>query len=154
MTLTVAVGETETELAADTGRVVLPVGARSLGDEFLRSDPPTPIELSQAVSVARGHLEDVARERPEMIHPAHVLGCSDLIRQIAAVEVGAVHVPEDFRLTRAAAEDVFRTVATERAADRALNPGLGADWLHLIVGGAAVLVSVMRVLDIDALVVT
>ena len=50
------------------------------------------------------------------------------IVSIAAVELGrydrdAVH---HFVLTRDAAEDVFRTLATERLADRVHNPGLPA----------------------------
>ena len=49
-----------------------------------------------------------------------------------------------FRLTQAAAEDVFRTLATEPAADRRHNPGLEPARVDVIVGGAAVLVSVMR----------
>jgi exopolyphosphatase/guanosine-5'-triphosphate,3'-diphosphate pyrophosphatase len=49
-----------------------------------------------------------------------------------------------FRLTHEAAEDVFRTLATETAADRRHNPGLEAARVDVIVGGAAVLVAVMR----------
>ena len=45
---------------------------------------------------------------------------------------------------RDAAEDVFRTLATEPAADRRHNPGLEPARVDVIVGGAAVLVAVMR----------
>ena len=59
-----------------------------------------------------------------------------------------------FRLTRAAAEDVFRTVATEPAALRAHNPGLEPGRVDVIVGGAAVLVGIFRVLGFDDMLVS
>ena len=40
-----------------------------------------------------------------------------------------------FVLTRAAIEDVFRTLATERLADRIHNPGLEEARADVIVGG-------------------
>ena len=49
-----------------------------------------------------------------------------------------------FRLTREAAEDVFRTLATETHADRLHNPGLEPARADVIVGGCCVLVEVMR----------
>ena len=57
-------------------------------------------------------------------------------------------------LSKAAAEDVFRTVATERAVDRAFNPGLDADRVATIVAGAAILVTVLRHLGLDGLIVS
>jgi exopolyphosphatase/pppGpp-phosphohydrolase len=46
-------------------------------------------------------------------------------------------------------EDVFRTVATEAAEDRAANPGLPADRVDTIVGGTLILAVVMRHLELD-----
>ena len=54
-----------------------------------------------------------------------------------------------FRITRAAAEDVFRTLATEAAADRAHNPGLEPGRVDVIVGGAVILVSILRAFGFD-----
>jgi exopolyphosphatase / guanosine-5'-triphosphate,3'-diphosphate pyrophosphatase len=54
-------------------------------------------------------------------------------------------------LTRAAAEDVFRTLATEPAKDRAFNPGLHPDRVGTIVAGAAILVTVMRHFALDGI---
>ncbi|HVW35047.1 MAG TPA: exopolyphosphatase, partial [Acidimicrobiia bacterium] len=59
-----------------------------------------------------------------------------------------------FRLTREAAEDVFRTLATEKAADRRHNPGLEEARVDVIVGGAAVLVAVMRHWAFDEMIVS
>jgi exopolyphosphatase / guanosine-5'-triphosphate,3'-diphosphate pyrophosphatase len=58
------------------------------------------------------------------------------------------------RLTRNAAEDVFRTLATEPLADRVFNPGLPRDRADIIVGGCCLLVAVMRRLQIPELIVS
>ena len=59
-----------------------------------------------------------------------------------------------FRLTRAAIEDVFRTLATEPLADRVHNPGLEAARADVIVGGCCALVALVRRLGIDELLVS
>ena len=61
---------------------------------------------------------------------------------------------DHFRLTRAAAEDVFRTLATEPIAQRRHNPGLEPGRVDVIVGGAIVVVSVMRHWAFDELLVS
>jgi exopolyphosphatase/guanosine-5'-triphosphate,3'-diphosphate pyrophosphatase len=109
-----------------------------------------------AVSVARTHLEDVTRELPGVQDVRTVVGVAGTIATVAAVELGfydhdAVH---GFRLTRDAAEDVFRTLATEPLADRRHNPGLQPERADVIVGGCCVLVAVMRHLDLDEIVVS
>ena len=77
---------------------------------------------------------------------------------MAAVELGAD--PEDsgridhFRLSRAAAEEVFRTLATEPIEQRRHNPGLEPGRVDVIVGGAIVVVSVMRHFHFDELLVS
>jgi exopolyphosphatase/guanosine-5'-triphosphate,3'-diphosphate pyrophosphatase len=47
-------------------------------------------------------------------------------------------------LTKAAVEDVFRTLATESRAERIHNPGLEEARADVIVGGLCILVKVMR----------
>ena len=54
-----------------------------------------------------------------------------------------------FALSRAAAEDVFRTLATEPRDLRAANPGLEPARVDVIVAGALLLVAVMRPFDVD-----
>jgi exopolyphosphatase/guanosine-5'-triphosphate,3'-diphosphate pyrophosphatase len=70
------------------------------------------------------------------------------VTTIAAVEIGLATYSRDkihhFGLTRAAVEDVFRTLATERRADRVANPGLEEARADVIVGGCVVLVAIMR----------
>ena len=54
-----------------------------------------------------------------------------------------------FRLDRDAAEDVFRTLATEPLEDRKHNPGLEPARADVIVAGACIFVALMRWLGAD-----
>ncbi|MFQ5557898.1 MAG: exopolyphosphatase, partial [Acidimicrobiales bacterium] len=71
----------------------------------------------------------------------------------AAVEIGLTSYDRDrihhFRLTREAVEDVYRTLVTERRADRIHNPGLEEARVDVIVGGMCILVRIMRYFDFD-----
>jgi exopolyphosphatase/guanosine-5'-triphosphate,3'-diphosphate pyrophosphatase len=87
-----------------------------------------------------------------------VVGLAGTITTVAAVELGLVEYDRDrihhFELTRAAAEDVFRTLATEDRAQRVANPGLEEARADVIVGGCCVLVAFMRRFDVDPLLVS
>ena len=124
------------------------VGCVRLTEAWLHSDPPAPEELSQALSVVQAYLDDVDRDLPAAGQAQTLIGTAGTVTTVAAVEIGlAEYDPEvlhHFRLTREAAEDVFRTLATEPAADRRHNPGLEPGRVDVIVGGAAVLVAIMR----------
>jgi exopolyphosphatase/guanosine-5'-triphosphate,3'-diphosphate pyrophosphatase len=153
-------GSTEFVLGTDapTGLVSLDMGCVRMTEQFLHSDPPAPEELSNAVAVVRDLVADVPRLVPGATEAATVVGLAGTVTTVAAVEQG---LPEydpqrihHFVLTRAAAEDVFRTLATERAADRVHNPGLEAGRVDVIVGGAAVLVGIFRVLGFQEMLVS
>ena len=140
--------------------VSLDMGSVRWTERFLASDPPRPEELSSAISVARLHLDDIDREHPVIgkgAPAAQLVGVAGTITTVAAVEIGLdpydPEVIDGFVLTRAAAEDVFRTLATERLADRVHNPGLHVDRAPVIVGGCCILVAVMRHWDLDECVV-
>ena len=147
------VGTTEPD-----GVVSVDVGCVRVTEKFLHSDPPSPEELSQAISVVHAHLEDVAREVPAIKEVRRFVGLAGTVATMAAVEIGLPEYDRDrihhFVLTRAAAEDVFRTLATEPLVDRVWNPGLERDRAEVIVGGAVVLVAVMRHFDFDACLVS
>ncbi len=132
------------------------IGAARVTDTYFEHDPPSAAELSAALSVIQLHLDDAVRELrslPAAIDSGTVVGVGGTITTVAAVELGLLsHDPaslEGFVLTRDAAEDVFRTLATESRRDRAFNPGLPADRVDLIVGGCCVLVEAMRHLGIE-----
>ena len=148
-----AVGTTEAE-----GVVTVDIGCVRLTEAYLEHDPPTAVELSSAISVVQAHLEDVSRELPDAKAAQTAVGLAGTVSTVAAVEIGLATYDRDrihhFRLTRAAAEDVFRTLATEPLADRVLNPGLERERADVIVGGCCVLVATMRFFDLDEILVS
>jgi exopolyphosphatase/guanosine-5'-triphosphate,3'-diphosphate pyrophosphatase len=138
-----AVGRTGAEGVATTD-----MGCVRLTEKYLHHDPPAAEELSQALSVARDWLDDVARDVPASLEARRLVGLAGTVTTVAAIELGlATHDPErthHFVLTRAAAEDVFRTLATEKRSQRVHNPGLEEARADVIVAGALILVAVMR----------
>lgn len=136
-----------------TGVASVDIGCVRLTERFLRHDPPRPEELSQAVSVVHDHLDDVAREIPSVKEAVELIGLAGTVTTVAAVEIGLAEYDRDrihhFVLTRAAAEDVFRTLATETRTQRLGNPGLEEARADVIVGGTVVLVTVMRHFGFD-----
>lgn len=150
--LVVDIGGGSTEFIVGTREpealVSIDMGCVRLTEQFLHSDPPAPEELSAAVSVVRDHLADVDRDVPGAASTRTLIGLAGTVSTLAAVEQGLADYDTDkihhFRLSRAAAEDVFRTLATEPAAERRHNPGLDPGRVDVIVGGAIVAVSVMR----------
>jgi exopolyphosphatase / guanosine-5'-triphosphate,3'-diphosphate pyrophosphatase len=136
----------------------LDIGCVRLSEKHLTSDPPAPEELSNAIADATDAIDGALREVPGMHAARTVVGTAGTITTVAAVELGLAEWDRDaihhFRLTRAAAEDVFRTLATERLADRIHNPGLEEARADVIVGGCCVLVALFRTLGIDELLVS
>jgi exopolyphosphatase / guanosine-5'-triphosphate,3'-diphosphate pyrophosphatase len=152
-------GSTEFTLGTTTPdhEVSVDVGCVRLSEQWLASDPPEPEELSQAVSVVRDHLGDVERALPGLRDAKTVVGLAGSITTIAAVEQGVRYSREavhHFRLTRAMAEDVFRTLALEPVDERRHNPGLEPGRVDTIVGGAVVLVTILRYFEIEELLVS
>jgi exopolyphosphatase/guanosine-5'-triphosphate,3'-diphosphate pyrophosphatase len=134
------------------------VGCVRMSEKWIHSDPPAPEELHAVVSVTTQYLEDVVREHPEMRDARCMVGLAGTVSTVAAVEIGLSAYDRErihhFTLTRAAAEDVFRTLATEARAERIHNPGLEEARADVIVAGCAVLVSVMRFFDVPSLLVS
>lgn len=140
------------------GALSVDVGCVRLTEKFLEHDPPQPEELSAAISLTDTYLEDVRRELPTAADAKTLVGVAGTITTVAAVELGlpeydpsAIH---HFHLTRDAAEDVFRTLATEARADRIHNPGLEEARADVIVGGCCVLVAILRRFGFDELIVS
>jgi len=137
------VGTTEPEQVVSVN-----MGCVRATEKFLHADPPEPEELSQVISVVHAHLDDVEREAPAVKGTRRLVGLAGTVTTVAAVELGLARYDRErihhFVLTRAAAEDVFRTLATESRSDRVHNPGLEEARADVIVGGAAILVTVMR----------
>ena len=156
------VGGGSTEFIAGTDEpsalCSIDIGCVRLTEQYLHGDPPTPEELSQAVSVVRDHLADVDRLVPGAADAATFIGTAGTVWTLAAIELGVdaerSNVIDHFRVTRAAAEDVFRTLATEPIEQRRHNPGLDPGRVDVIVGGAIVVVSAMRHWKFDEMLVS
>lgn len=136
----------------------LDVGCVRLTERFIEHDPPAPEELSAAISYTDAWLDDVARAMPAAGDARTVIGMAGTVSTVAAVELGlatydrnAIH---GFHLTKAAAEDVFRTLATESRADRVHNPGLEEARADVIVGGCCALVAIYRRFALEEIVVS
>jgi exopolyphosphatase/guanosine-5'-triphosphate,3'-diphosphate pyrophosphatase len=147
------VGTTQPE-----GVISVDVGCVRLTERFFEHDPPRAEELSSAISVAEAHLDDVLREVPAVASARTYVGLAGTITTVAAIELGLQEYDRDaihhFELTHAAAEDVFRTLATEDRAHRITNPGLEEARADVIVGGCCVLVALMRGFGVDPLLVS
>jgi exopolyphosphatase/guanosine-5'-triphosphate,3'-diphosphate pyrophosphatase len=146
--MTIQLGDEATLVDVDGERHVIPIGASSLNNNEFASDPPRPEELTNAIGAVVDHLDDMLRALPGALEADGVGIVGDLATVIAAVEFGG-DPPLPFSLGRAQAEDVFRTVATESPAERALNPGLPADSVDRIVAACCIVVAVMRHLHLN-----
>jgi exopolyphosphatase/guanosine-5'-triphosphate,3'-diphosphate pyrophosphatase len=150
--LVVDIGGGSTEFVVGTAEpeaaLSVDVGCVRITEQELHHDPPQAEELSIAISIIDAYLDDVDREVPGATGARTFVGLAGTITTVAAVEIGLAEYDRDrihhFRLSRAAAEDVFRTLATESHDDRLGNPGLEPERADVIVGGCCVLVAVFR----------
>jgi len=153
-------GSTELIVGTDEAEAVrsIDLGCVRLTEMHLASDPPAPEELSNAIAEATDALDEVLRAEPAMLAARTVVGVAGTVTTVAAVELGLAEWDRDaihhFRLSRAAAEDVFRTLATETLADRVHNPGLEPARADVIVGGCCLLVALFRTLGLQELLVS
>jgi len=158
--LVIDIGGGSTEFAVEYAGTLqsasLDVGALMLTESYLRSDPPRAEELSNAIGHVADYFDDLLRDVPALADPTSIVGSGGTIRTAGAVEIGRYdpHELHGFWLSRDAAEDVFRTLATERLDDRVHNPGLHADRAPIIVGGMCVLVAILRRLRVEGVTVS
>ena len=150
--LVVDIGGGSTEFIVGTdgpdAALSVDIGCVRITEQELHHDPPLAEELSIALSIIDAHLDDVDREVPGSGDAHRFVGLAGTITTVAAVEIGLAEYDRDrihhFELTRAAAEDVFRTLATEGHEARLANPGLEPARADVIVGGCCILVSIFR----------
>lgn len=126
----------------------LDVGTDRVASE-LHHDPPWAEELTNAIGAVIDHLDDVVRVHP-FVEGAPTWIAGPLLPVLADVELGTT-AALPVTLPRDAVEEVFRTLATEPAADRRHNPGLPAAHVESIVAVSCVAVGVMRRLRLDDL---
>lgn len=147
------VGVLDAEMSAS-----IPFGSVTGTASHITTNIPRPEDLTNLIGAVSDDLEEIQRAIPAVNSPARAIGIAGTIVTIAAVEIGLASFDDailhGFVLTRDAAEDVFRTLATETLTQRILNPGLSADRADIIVAGCCILVSTMRRLRLDEIVVS
>jgi exopolyphosphatase/guanosine-5'-triphosphate,3'-diphosphate pyrophosphatase len=162
-TIVIDIGGGSTEVMIGQGNSLqhtssFPVGAVVLTETELHRDPPRPEELTNAIGLVTDFMDDLVREQPQVLDATRVVGVAGTIVTIAAVELGIARFDpialHGMTLTREAAEDVFRTLATESLTDRKSNPGLPAERADVIVGGCCALVGIMRRLRLPSITVS
>ena len=153
-------GSTEFAFGSEEAKAAmsLDIGCVRLTEKYIETDPPLPEELLACLSITEAYLDDVAREMPESFGARTFVGLAGTVSSAAMVEIGLPAYDRDqvhhFRLTRAAAEDVYRTVAMESRSDRAHNPGLEPGRVDTIVAGMSILVRIMRYFGIEEVLVS
>ncbi|MGZ6977443.1 MAG: Ppx/GppA phosphatase family protein [Acidimicrobiia bacterium] len=160
--LIVDIGGGSTEFVVGTtvpeAMLSVDIGCVRISEAWLHSDPPAPEELSQAVHVVREHVLDVIREVPEVKSARTMIGLAGTVTTVAAIELGLAEYDaariHHSRLSKAAVEEVFRTLATEPAEQRRHNPGLEPGRVDVIVGGVIVLVTILRTMGFDEVLVS
>lgn len=138
--------------------VSIPIGSVRITQRHFESDPPAPEELSNAIGDITEHLKDVQAQIPNIDQATKWVGVAATATTAAAVEIGLTEFDaskiHEFVLTREMAEDVFRTLATEKLEDRKHNPGLEPERAEVIVGGIAIIVSIMRYFELSSITVS
>lgn len=147
------VGVLEAEQSAS-----IPFGALTATASHISRDPAPPEDLTNLIGAVADELEEIGRNISAISSPSRVIGVAGTVLTVAMVELGLAEFDSDvlhgFELTRDAAEDVFRTLATETVKERVLNPGLSSDRADIIVAGCCILVATMRRLHLDAITVS
>ena len=161
-TLVIDIGGGSTEyiigFASPEMSASIPFGAVTSTSSHISRDPARPEDLTNLIGAVADELEEVTRDIPALMTPGRVVGVAGTIVTVAAVEIGLANFDDDvlngFVLTKDAAEDVFRTLATENHQQRILNPGLPSDRSDIIVAGCCILVATMRRLHIDEIIIS
>lgn len=147
------VGFDEPEMTAS-----IAFGAVTATSSHISTDPAKPEDLTNLIGAVADELEEIGRDMPAIHTPSRVVGVAGTIVTVAAVEIGLPTFDDaalnGFVLTKDAAEDVFRTLATETHDERILNPGLEKNRADIIVAGCCILVASMRRLNIDEMIVS
>jgi len=138
--------------ACDYARSV-DIGCVRLTEKFIAHDPSRPEELLACLTYVETYVDDIVHDWPDIATARRFVGLAGTVTTTAAIEQGLPLYDRErihhFVLTRAAVEDVFRTLATESLEDRVYNPGLERERADVIVGGCCILVSIMRTFGFD-----
>ena len=155
-TLIVTIHDRELNIEVTGGGFhTLPVGPLTLlAGALNEGDPPPPASLTNALGLVHDHLDDLLIESPSIAASPMVVVAGPHAEAMARVEIGTADIPIDYELLRADADEVFRTLAVESAAERRHNPGLPDDHVESIVATCCVILGIMRRLELRAVRIT
>jgi hypothetical protein len=141
-TIVVHHGGTATTLPTTIGELLA-----ELGD----SDPPSPQSLTNAIGAVTDDIDNLLRQHPDVAARRSLeLGGAEAWH-LAVVERGRAPDDEVTRMPvgRDDLEDLFRTLATERRADRLHNPALQPDRVDTILAACCAVLAIMRRLQLS-----
>jgi exopolyphosphatase / guanosine-5'-triphosphate,3'-diphosphate pyrophosphatase len=145
-TLVVDVGGGSTELVLGSQRSSVDVGSVRATERYLRTDPPTREELDACANDIRSHLPD--------LEVATAVGVAGTVTSLAALDLGLDEYDRErvdgHTLTLAGAERLLERLAAMPLAERRRVPALDPERAPVIVGGALILVEVLRRYGLDA----
>ncbi len=154
-TLVIDIGGGSTELVSNIAdgvrSVSLDIGCVRLTERYLRSDPPTPGQVADAVvaiGTALGGAEEVIGVMGEMPPGVRLIGLAGTVSTLASLELDLDEYDRDrihhFVLTGPAVERWCDVLGRETAAERAARPGIPEGREDVIFGGTLVLRQAMR----------
>ena len=122
-------------------RISLNIGAVKLTERFLRSDPPTIAQLSDAnifVQEVYARVENY----PETLHPPTFVGVGGTVTNLGAMDNGRILSPEElhgYTLSQDALEGQIARLSVLTIEERKTLPGLDPRRADIILGGAILL---------------
>jgi exopolyphosphatase / guanosine-5'-triphosphate,3'-diphosphate pyrophosphatase len=146
-TIVIDIGGGSTELISASERVSTELGSVRLTERFLESDPPVAGELEELAQAIRSVLEehDLSAKRG--------IGVAGTVTSLAALDLGLVEYDPDrvhgHRLGQDAVRAQLERLAALTLAERREVPGLEPERAPVIVAGAAILLEVMRHLELS-----
>ena len=145
-TIVIDIGGGSTELIAPGARVSTELGSVRLTERFLESDPPSAGELEDLARAIRSVLEEHG------LSAVRGIGVAGTVTSLAALDLGLVDYDADrvhgHRLSRGSVESELELLAALPLAERREVPGLEPERAPVIVAGAAILLEVMRHLEL------
>jgi exopolyphosphatase/pppGpp-phosphohydrolase len=147
--LTIAISDRRVGITMTGGGTwEIPLGPVTLSENELRSDPPRPAELTNALGFVHDYFDDIVVAAPTVLATPSVMANGRLAEALAHVELGHTQVPEGYTLQRADADEVFRTLVAEPRNARLANPGLDAQHVDSLIGVLCIVLAIMRRLDL------
>jgi exopolyphosphatase/guanosine-5'-triphosphate,3'-diphosphate pyrophosphatase len=154
------IGGGSTELVLGTAEpdalVSLQLGCVRMTERHLKTDPPTDAELTACLADIRGNLLGVERAL-DPGRARRVIGLAGTVTALSAMQLGLTHYDakrtHHSTLSRAEVEILFERLSRASAAERRrllVEP----ERADVIVGGAAVLLTILRQLELTELLVS